>query len=952
MFRPKIHKRKLLCIISLSFVFLLSQLAGIADQKTDFFEKKIRPVLSNNCYECHSAKSKSLKAGLLLDRKTGWERGGKNGTVIVPGKPDESILMHALRYNNHDLQMPPSGKLSESVLADFEKWIAMGAQDPRNSSLEEVFAVGGLKAKSQEEGRKFWAFKPIKLPSLPVVQKNGWIKDDIDRFILRRIEENDLETSQKAEPMTLLRRIFFDLTGLPPSTQDIKDFQESLSGESFENVVDRLLESPRFGERWGRHWLDVARYADTTGGGRNNPFPNAHRYRDYVISSFNKDKPFDQFMMEQIAGDLMSSSTDEEYNEQLTGTGFLALGPHNYELQDKELLRMEVVDEQLSAVGKAFMGLTMDCARCHDHPFDPIPIQDYYSIAGIFRSTNSLVPGNVAGFHERNLRDEFGEQRKHYEQTLASLEKRLKDAVNSVKSLGGNESNSNSRSVDPLTLEGIVVDDLKAIKKGNWKSSTHTPGYVGSGYHHDDNTGKGNKSITYKANIKKSGKYDVQVSYTDGPNRSKKTPITVMHADGEQKIYIDQTNPPAILDTFTSVGVFRFEQIERDVVQITTEGTEGHVIADAIRLVAIENKDGVPNFSKKPKETDHHLVAQKKLEAQKNVDKIKKEIELHKKSQPAKVAKVMSVREQKKTGNWHIHLRGGIRNLGPVVERGFLQVTMPRGTSPVADIPKGESGRLQLAEWIASSHNPLPARVYANRIWHHLFGRGIVASTDNFGEMGSRPTHPELLDYLAKHLIENNWSTKSLIRKIVLSNTYQMSTHVSDIAAKLDPENNLFSRQNRKRLEAEAIGDAMLLAGGEILPNNPALEKKRFSFQKLNRNKLSELFEVFDYPNPGLVSGKRNTSSVPTQALYMMNNEFVMKQASLVSKIIEKQEANDLNRKITLAFLKCLGRLPDEKEMQASLLFLKQSIEKKSPKVNLEGLVHSLFACLDFRYLN
>ena len=718
MFIRKIHKRKLLCRISLSFVFLLPQLAGIADQKTDFFEKKIRPVLSKNCYECHSAKSKSLKAGLLLDRKAGWERGGKNGAVIIPSKPSKSILMNALRYNNHDLQMPPSGKLSESVLADFEKWISMGAEDPRNLSLEEVFAVGGLKAKSLDEGRKFWAFKPIKLPSLPVVQKNEWIKDDIDRFILRGIEENDLEASQKAEPMTLLRRIFFDLTGLPPSTQDIKDFQESLSGESFENVVDRLLESPRFGERWGRHWLDVARYADTTGGGRNNPFPNAHRYRDYVISSFNKDKPFDQFMMEQIAGDLMSSSTDEEYNEQLTGTGFLALGPHNYELQDKELLRMEVVDEQLSAVGKAFMGLTLDCARCHDHPFDPIPIQDYYSIAGIFRSTNSLVPGNVAGFHERNLRDEFGEQRKHYEQTLASLEKRLKDAVNSVKSLGGNESNNNSRSVDPLTLEGIVVDDLKAIKKGNWKSSTHTPGYVGSGYHHDDNSGKGDKSITYKANIKKSGKYDVQVSYTDGPNRSKKTPITVMHADGEQKIYIDQTNPPAILDTFTSVGVFRFEQIERDVVQITTEGTEGHVIADAIRLVAIENKDGVPNFSKKPKETDHHLVAQKKLEAQKSVNKLKREIELHKKSQPPKVAKVMSVREQEKTGDWHIHLRGGIRNLGPVVERGFLQVAMPKGTSSVAEISDGASGRLQLAEWIASSTNSLPPRVYANRIWH------------------------------------------------------------------------------------------------------------------------------------------------------------------------------------------------------------------------------------------
>ena len=949
MFLKKTHRRNLFGRLYLFLVFLLIRSAGLAEQRTDFFEKKIRPVLSKNCYECHSAKSKSLKAGLLLDRKAGWVRGGKNGAVIHPGKPDESILMNALKYDNHELQMPPSGKLSETVLADFEKWISMGAPDPRNSSMEEVFAVGGLKAKSLKEGREFWAFKPIKLPLLPAVQKGEWIQDEIDRYILRRIEEHDLEPSQKAKPTTLLRRIFFDLTGLPPSPQDIKDYQNSSSQESFKNVVNKLLESPRFGERWGRHWLDVARYADTTGGGRNNPFPNAHRYRDYVINSFNNDKPFDQFIIEQIAGDLMPSSTDEEYNEKLTGTGFLALGPHNYELQDKELLRMEVVDEQLTAVGKAFMGLTMDCARCHDHPFDPISITDYYSMAGIFRSTNSLVPGNVAGFHERELRDEFGKQREQYDQTLASLEKRLKDAVNLFKALGGKESIRNARSLDPLTLEGIVVDELAVMKKGNWKLSTHTPGYVGSGYHHDNNTGKGNKSITYRANISKGGEYDVQVSYTDGSNRSKKTPITVMHADGEQKIYIDQTKPPAILGTFTSVGVFRFEPIERDVVQITTEGTEGYVIADAIRLVAIENKYGVPNFSDKPKETEHDLVAQKKLaDAQKSVEKLKGEIEIHMKSQPPKVARVMSVLEQEKTGDWHIHLRGGIRNLGPLVERGFLKVAIPKGASSVAEIPDSSSGRLQLAKWIASSNNPLPARVYANRIWHHLFGRGIVASTDNFGEMGDRPTHPELLDYLAKYLIENNWSSKSLIRKIVLSSTYQMTTNVSAIAQKIDPENNLFSRQNRKRLEAEAIGDAMLLAGGQISANHPVLEKRRFIFQKLNRNNLSELFEVFDYPNPGLVSGNRNISSVPTQALYMMNNEFVIKQARLVSEIIEKKETNDLNGKITLAFLKCLGRLPNAEEMKTSLLFL----EKKFHKVSLEGLVHSLLACLDFRYLN
>ncbi len=949
MFIRKTHRRNSLGRVSIVFVFLLIQSEVIAEPINDFFEKKIHPILTKNCYECHSAKSKSLKAGLLLDRKAGWKRGGVNGAVIIPGEPNKSILMNALRYNNHDLQMPPSGKLSDSVVADFQKWISMGAHDPRNSSLEEVFAVGGLRAKSLDEGRKFWAFKPINLPPLPVVQKDEWIKDEIDRFILSEIENNNLEPATKAAPLTLLRRLFFDLTGLPPSPQDIKDFQENLSEESFQDVVDSLLDSSRFGERWGRHWLDVARYADTTGGGRNNPFPNAHRYRDYVIKSFNKDKPFDQFIMEQIAGDLMPSFTDEEYNEQLTGTGFLALGPHNYELQDKELLRMEVVDEQLTAVGKAFLGLTMDCARCHDHPFDPIPIQDYYSMAGIFRSTNSLIPGNVAGFHERELRDEFIEQRKQYDKTLASLDKRLKDAVNSFKALGGKESNSNTRSLDPLTLEGIVVDELGEIKKGNWKSSTHTPGYVGSGYHHDDNAGKGNKSITYRAKIKKGGRYDVQVSYTDGPNRSKKTPITVMHADGEQKIFIDQTKPPTILETFTSVGVFRFEQNERDVVQITTEGTEGHVIADAIRLVNIENKDNPSNPSGKFKKAEHHLVVQKKLkEAEKSVKKIKEEIELHKSIQPPKVAKVMSVREQEKTGDWHIHLRGEIRNLGPVLQRGFLKVVMPEGASPIAEIPDGASGRLQLAKWISSTSNPLPARVYANRVWHHLFGRGIVASTDNFGEMGDRPTHPELLDYLASYLIENNWSTKSLIRKIVLSNTYKMSTNLSSITEQIDPENNLFSRQNRKRLEAEAIGDAMLVAGGQISPKLPSLEKKRFSFQKLNRNNLSELFEVFDYPNPGLVSGKRSTSSVPTQALYMMNNEFVIKQSRLVSKMIEKQEVNDLTGKITMAFLKCLGRYPNEEEMKTSLLFLK----KKSQKVNLEGLVHTLFACLDFRYLN
>ena len=425
-----------------------------------------------------------------------------------------------------------------------------------------------------------------------------------------------------------------------------------------------------------------------------------------------------------------------------------------------------------------------------------------------------------------------------------------------------------------------------------------------------------------------------------------------MHADGEQKVFIDQTKPPKILNTFVSLGIFRFEKSERDAVQITTEGTSNYVIADAVRLLRVEDtKENT--ISSESKNAGKKIVSKSVIkEAEREVERCKEAIEKHKRNAPPKVQKVMSVREQEKTGDWHIHLRGEIRNLGPIIKRGFLKVATPPNESSSARIPDGTSGRLQLAEWIASPNNPLPARVYANRVWHHLFGRGIVKSTDNFGEMGDRPSHPKLLDYLADYLRKNQWSTKSLLRKIVLSNTYQMSTFGSQLSLEKDPENQLFSRQNRRRLQAEAIRDAMLVSSGQISFHNPSLEKNRSLFHKINRNKLPELFEVFDYPNPGLVSGNRNTSSVPTQALFMMNNEFVMKQAQLTTELITKNQGMDLKEKIRLIFLTCLNREPRREEMDASIRFLEESKEKKSEDFRLDGLVHSLFACLDFRYLN
>ena len=425
---------------TIAFFWLLqfaSSSLGADTKKIAFFEKKIRPILVENCYECHSEKAKKVKANLFLDTRAGWMQGGDSGTVIVPKKLGQSLLFKAISYENNDLRMPPDGKLSKEAIKNLQKWILEGAIDPRENEMGMEKKQNPISLKDLADVRDYWAFKPVQSKPIPKVKMAGWAQDSIDYFVLANLESKKLTPSRYADKHTLLRRIYFDLIGLPPSPNQINDFISDRSSNAFPKVVDELLGSERFGERWGRHWLDVARYADTIGGGRNNPFPNASRYRDYVVKSFNKDKPFDRFIIEQIAGDLMPSKSKLEYNEYLTGTGFLALGPHNYELQDKELLRMEVVDEQLSAVGRAFMGITMGCARCHDHPFDPIPTKEYYSMAGIFRSTNSLVPGNVASFHERVLQDDFGTQRKEHVRVLASLEERLQEAILAVRLLGG-----------------------------------------------------------------------------------------------------------------------------------------------------------------------------------------------------------------------------------------------------------------------------------------------------------------------------------------------------------------------------------------------------------------------------------------------------------------------------------------------------------------------------------
>ncbi|MDG1853668.1 MAG: DUF1553 domain-containing protein, partial [Verrucomicrobiales bacterium] len=774
--------------------------------------------------------------------------------------------------------MPPKKRLSKEQIIDLERWIAMGAPDPRGSKTT---------SKEQEKlnleaSRKFWSFQPIKKYEIPQPGNDSWPLSDIDRFILAEQEHNKITPVRKASAQTLLRRIHFDLTGLPPKPERIDRFLQEHSKNSqaaITALIDELLSSQDYGIRWGRHWLDVVRYADSTGGGRTALLDQAWRYRDYVVNSFNEDKPFNQFIKEQIAGDLIQGLTHEEKKEGMIATGFLLLGPTNYELQDKSVLEMDIIDEQLDTIGKSFLGLTLGCARCHDHKFDPISSADYYGMAGILKSTKSVIHSNVSTWNKRSL--PLSTKEKELADRLKLSIESKKKTINEIKTqLKG----TTPKSVNIKSLPGIVVDNEAAIKKGNWVKSTHTNGFVSSNYIHDDGKDKGSKSVTYTVNIKESGKYELRASYTSGTNREKKTPITVKHAEGENSLFINQTKAPPIDGSFISLGSYQFNEGIHEAVVISNKNTSAVVIADAIQFLNANN----PPIAK-PQLVEHQSKLKEKLK------KLEEELKrLQKKSPQSK--KIIAVEDQKNPNDIHIAIRGNVHNKGLKTQRGFIEV-IHRGAKPT--IEKGSSGRLQLADWIANKENPLTARVFVNRIWSHLFHQGIVSSTDNFGHMGQAPTNSKLLDHLASEFIEDKWSVKDLIKKIILSRTYQLSSKTDSNNYVQDPGNKFLWKQNRRRLEAEAIRDSILSISGEleITKGGPSIRPgtkteygykfdtlRRSIYYPVFRNTLPEIMQVFDFADPNLVTGSRTTSSVPTQALFLMNNPFVREQSKMAAK--------------------------------------------------------------------
>ena len=810
-------------------------LAGEDSQRTDFFERKIRPVLAKHCYECHSSGNK-VKGGLLLDSERGWQKGGDSGPVITPGKPAKSLLLEALQYES--LEMPPSGKLPDSVIADFAKWIGDGAPDPRG----EPVPSDDRHTYEPVSPDELWSLQPVEHHGVPQVSDETWPLSDIDRFVLARLDDQNLVPVSDAPGHRLIRRVHLDLTGLPPSPDAIEhwlaEFGKVTNSSRHTNrqqlllrLVDELLESPQYGERWGRHWLDTARYAESNGSNRNRVYRYAWRYRNWVIDAVSEDKPYDQFLKEQLAGDLMPADSKLQRDKQRIATGFLAIGPKPYyptivpfDPDEPDRARYDWAAEQIEATTSGMLGLTVGCARCHDHKFDPIPTRDYYALAGIFRSTNPRFGmfWDLFGVDEGKAQRDF-----LYDFNLLVLNDEILKKIEPLQA-----------QYKPLVIEENRID----LRRRHWP-----------------------------------------------------------------------------------------EQIERMEARLGgSEELPDNVVADLER--------NIDKRRKQLAEDEKRLV---------EVLRLKQEL---KEAFNFAVDQAMGVEDAEQPADVELRIDGEHAKRGPIVPRGFLS-TVEFQDAPGAINPK-QSGRLELVNWIAHPNNPLTARVAVNRIWYHLFGRGIVGTLDNFGSAGETPSHPKLLDHLAhKFVHEFGWSQKRMIRYLVSSRVYQLDSSESEATRshfETDPDNTLFWRMSPRRLEAEVLRDSMLAVAGRLKLERPtrsplvgfdyyadirhgdrikAIEMLASDLRTIYvptlRGHRHPLYDLFDYPDDEAVNSARNISSVPTQALYLMNNPLVMDYAAAMVERLEKERLNSDAEQLERIYRLCFGRPPTKDELHEDLQFLK-----------------------------
>ena len=913
-----------------------------------------------HCLECHAV-DKEINGGLSLDSAAGWQRGGDTGAAIEKGKPEASLLIKAIEYKDPLLQMPPDGQLPEQTIADFKSWIREGAIDPR----PEVNQLKPSTALPLERALEHWAYRPITDPMIPNLSGGS----AIDVLIQRSLNEAKISATLQASRSVLIRRLKFDLLGLPPTPEEISRFESDRSNDAYERLVDSMLASPRYAERMARRWLDVTRYAESLTL-RGFVLGNAWRYRDYCIQSFAEDRPFDEMLREQIAGDLMTSKDLEIRQRQVVATTFLLMGNTNLEEQDKQQLEMDVVDEQLDMIGRSILGQTIGCARCHDHKFDPIPTHDYYAMAGVLKSSQVLDHDNVSKWIESPLPASASEE--EYFDDISKQVASISKEIDQLRKQLTKETKRSTPMVDVKDLSGVVVDDQQAKKIGDWKMSSNVSVYVGEGYLHDSNEDQGSKTVTFEPESLLPGNYEVRLAYAPGTNRSTRTRVNVFSADGEAHFAIDQKVVPPIDGLWLSLGRYRFEKDGQAFVIVSNENANGTVIADAVQFLLdtmpLEVVSKVKGEAPNPKSTDSNatLTAELKTAELKKREAAKKKLDAILLERP----KAMSLRAVENATDIPIHIRGDVHNLGKVVPRGALQlVSIPR----LSNSNERPFDRVALAEWMTAPEHPLVARVLANRLWAWIMGEGIVRTVDNLGTTGELPSHPELLDYLAKRLLDHQWSVRRVIREIVLSEAYQRSSASLEASELADPENRWLWRAHRRRLDAESIRDAILDISGELKfdmhgKSFPASLKSDYNYVHddvcrsiyipVLRNAIPDVLEVFDVADPSTVVGKRNRSTIASQALWMMNHPWIQEQSQKTAERLINQSNGKTQPILEQASLRILGRVLSDEEANAIETYLVAQASPSEPSNTtirvdrLATIVQSLFQSLDFRFPN
>lgn len=896
----------------------------------EFFESRVRPVLVEHCYECHSGGESS--GGLLLDTAMATRRGGDTGPAVVPGDLELSLLVKAIRYEDQDFQMPPSGKLPDSKIRDLEQWIEKGGYDPRNLSASESDPVSSGPGMSIEEGRDFWSMQPVQEPMVPAIN-HDWIQTPIDAFIVDGLTKAGIGPAMKADRRTLIRRLKYDLLGLPPSMDEIEAFENDPSPHAYRSLVDHYLASEQYGVRWGRHWLDVARYADSNGLDENLAFGNAWRYRDYVVDAFNLDMAYDQFVQEQLAGDLLPESTQSAK----IATGFLVLGAKVLAEPDRDKLEMDTIDEQLDTLGKAFLGMTFGCVRCHDHKFDPITQRDYYSLAAIFKSTQTFGETNTGAIKHWNeyvFADESQLQViKEVDDRIAALKKEATDFKN--KAYGELRAAVRSKATEYL-VAATQVDLSMSLREVD--SVARPNGLHARVLHHCRRHLEFNREnpVFAKWHELLGGEHSelVEAFYRPWFERASEFKPGKVASDEASEAELDSAELEIARQTALYHGA----------------------LMDTSGFLAI------------PPKPDHAFDESTFAE----YDQLMEAARLFESSAPD-AASAMGVKDGEISTELAIHVRGSHRNLGAMVSRDVPEVM--RGVAGVAEFDSERSGRLALARWMTSPSHPLTARVYVNRLWRWHFGSGLVGSTENFGVLGDRPIHQNLLDWLAFQFGSDGWSTKKLHRMILLSSVYQQgaSNPSESVAREKDPENRLHWKYPMLRLEAEQLHDSVLSVcgrldftlGGKSVPlrnrqfvfNHTSVDHTKYDslrraiYLPVIRNNLFTTFEQFDFPDPTMPTGNRASTVVAPQALLLLNSEMVAAASHDLACQLLKISASDESR-IEMAFQRVLGRKPDREEMTASRsLVMGHASSPSGAELAWSTLCQSLLATNEFIYI-